>query len=32
MFALLLPLPAEQLIANFQAFRCKQIQHQTDLF
>jgi len=32
MFPLLLMLPAEQLIAHFQAFRCKRIQHQTGLF
>jgi len=32
MFPLLLPLPAEQFIANFQAFKCERIQHQTSLF
>jgi len=32
MFPLFLPLPAEQSIAHFKAFRCKRIQHQTGLF
>ena len=32
MFLLLLPLPAEQLIAHFHAFKCKRIQHQAGFF
>ena len=32
MFSLLLPLHAEQLIAHFQALKCKRIQHQAGLF
>ena len=32
MFLLLLPLPAEELIAHFQAFKCKRIQNQAGLF